>query len=209
VRHLHEKYELREIESLPAPNMPSLAITIDGMPATAVKAVRKAQTSHEDELKVPIARWSAPGHSDPVDLVHVMNRKMLLAAMVIICAIFNVVVIVFMQLQHYEKLKDAQVVWVFMLIVFDMLVTALSMYLQFTFNHKMYWKLCSKVDLVLVKFALKLLKCCWVREHQHQRRQEAPHQPPQRQLSIEEAMQREMDHYKGVDIQVGGMQTFR
>jgi len=211
VRHLHEKYELREIESLPAPNMPSLAITIDGMPATAVKAVRKAQTSHEDELKVPIARWSAPGHSDPVDLVHVMNRKMLLAAMVIVCIIFNVFVITFLQLQRYDKLRDAQAIWVFMLIVFDMLVTALSMYLQFTFNHRVYWKLCSKVDLVLVKFALKLLKCCWVREHKPEHQQKHHRQQSQQQhgqIPMEEAMRREIDNYQVVDIQVRGGRPF-
>jgi len=173
IHHLADKYQLKKLATYTANTGKQLAMTIDGIPVLPIRGVKKKESQPDEEQKDVLeeaqSSWVVPGHSDPNDLVNVMSRKMLLATMVLICSALNMIVIISMELlrSDRERLRDAQTIWVCMLIVFDMLVTALMLYLQFTFNHELYWRLCRRLDLWWMKVVLKLVKCCWIRQHQH------------------------------------------
>eukprot|EP00484_Ammonia_sp_Unknown_P028284 CAMPEP_0197026994 /NCGR_PEP_ID=MMETSP1384-20130603/6991_1 /TAXON_ID=29189 /ORGANISM="Ammonia sp." /LENGTH=423 /DNA_ID=CAMNT_0042455781 /DNA_START=27 /DNA_END=1298 /DNA_ORIENTATION=- len=178
IRHLSTSYQQKKeaeavSRSSTSPSMSpdhsndqKYAITIDGVPASVIKGV-KPRKADETELDQKSGRWAVPGHSDPHDLVHVMNRKMLLATLVIISTICNGVMVVLTMIKADGRLADAQTIWVFFMLVFDMLVTTLMLYFQFTFNHELYYKVCHRLDLALMQVVLNLIKCLWRREHRH------------------------------------------
>eukprot|EP00485_Elphidium_margaritaceum_P005275 CAMPEP_0202699684 /NCGR_PEP_ID=MMETSP1385-20130828/12894_1 /ASSEMBLY_ACC=CAM_ASM_000861 /TAXON_ID=933848 /ORGANISM="Elphidium margaritaceum" /LENGTH=337 /DNA_ID=CAMNT_0049356677 /DNA_START=327 /DNA_END=1341 /DNA_ORIENTATION=+ len=125
------------------------------------------------------------------DLVNTMNKMTLLVIAAVLSSFLSLIGNIFIEIHEMETIHQHEIdiasMWAFILPVFDMVITSLMLYLQFTCTHNVYVVLCGKLDMMLMNICMKLIRYVWRSEKQKDEealKQQQLNQAPSKMLSV-------------------------